>query len=351
MKAAVLLCLELTLTLVAPNETKNSDTNSKNYAKSRAEVQNVVGTCMKGFKSAIPSKFCFKQGADFGVGPHCGYGTQQDGLLCHDPCKRGYSYELWSCLERCRKYYNGVGPVCIRHIFDFYGRCSYGLKQYTLFHWKAVCKKGYYKFGALCYRDCANVGMENCGIGACALTKKDCGFTIATMIFDTLVGAIQAVAFVVSFATSSAAAGPLATLTKKFSKAALKQTFNGVKNYFMKRGKEQLKRRVVKLAKNIGNKLQKRHMNVMISTACATFADQTMDKMGASAPGFNFASYDITGISGIISSCQNIDSANAGVGCGKAVLSSISTVDPTGLTSIAAGLMHDVCDVPTYKAI
>ena len=133
-----------------------------------------------------------QKGADFGKLPYCGYNTVKRGLMCYNRCRSGYSYKALLCYKRCPSGYKDHGLSCYKSLFRWHSKESYGPKDYTNFHYKAVCRSSYYKSGALCYRDCRNIGLQNCGIGACSLTRADCGASIATMAFDVIVSSLQA---------------------------------------------------------------------------------------------------------------------------------------------------------------
>lgn len=41
-----------------------------------------------------------------------------------------------------------------------------------------------YRSGKLCYKDCNNIGMQNCDIDACAASTEICDTSISTMVLN-----------------------------------------------------------------------------------------------------------------------------------------------------------------------
>ena len=105
----------------------------------------------------------------------------------------------------------------------------------TNFDTRIPCPSRMYRAGALCYRDCAKIGMVNCGIGACARDGGACASNIVNMAVSVIEGIVQAVALVVTLGTSAAIAAGYKTMqmaAKSISKPALKAMMRGVKNWW-----------------------------------------------------------------------------------------------------------------------
>lgn len=109
---------------------------------------------------ALPPNFCWKKGGDAGRIPNdCPVGSRRIGAgICRYSCKSGYREVLGVCWKGIR---------------------SYVPKSISNFDSSIPCRANEYKGGALCYRDCTKVGLVNCGIGACSISKGGCGSAIA----------------------------------------------------------------------------------------------------------------------------------------------------------------------------
>ena len=86
--------------------------------------------------------------------------------LCYENCRDDYSFILGVCYEECDSGDTDLGLTCWGGFLHWYAKSSYIPGSKTNF--EIDCPSGQYRELALCYRDCGNIGMENCGIGACA---------------------------------------------------------------------------------------------------------------------------------------------------------------------------------------
>ena len=106
-----------------------------------------------------------------------------------------------------------------------------------------------------------------------------------------------------------------------------------------------LKKFIIAKAKAQAANAKQVYKDTVLAATCGALADQTIKKLSVLQPSFDYADYDMTGIAGMVSGCGHGDRR----GCTKASLSAISTVDPIGLTAIAASVIQEVCDVPVYN--
>jgi hypothetical protein len=347
-------------TPIITSEPNLLQTNSKFLTK----VDYVMGTemagsCVSSFLSVIPSTFCYKKGGDAGVIPTgCPDGWFRSLALCYEECKSGYSFVAGVCWEKCRSGYTDLGASCFKWNWfksKTYFKSTYIPSSMTNFDSRIPCDDGYYKSGALCYRDCNNIYLENCGIGACAANSASCAAGIIQTVVDVTMGAVQFAAFVASFGASSSAQGGFAE-----GKSALKTAFDRVKSKassalsIAKRvaNSPSLRKKFFEQSiKKFSQAMLKKGLEVAAQEAviatCTSIGNQMFDDMkDKTNPLLNAESWDITGISSAVSSCdKKLSTENDKIQCAKAVMGVISNVDPTGLVSIAAGLMNDICDV------
>jgi hypothetical protein len=319
----------------------------------------MAGTCVSSFLSVIPSTFCYKRGGDFGKIPTgCPSGYFRSLALCYEECRDNKIFVAGVCWEQCDSGFTDIGAVCLK--FDWfqtklYFKSSYIPSSLTNFDDRVPCEKGSYKWGALCYRDCNNIFLENCGIGACAANAASCAAGIIKTVIDVTMGAVQFAAFIASFGASSAAEGGFAE-----GKSALKLAFDRVKE----KGASSLSiiQRVInspalrqsffeQALKKFSEAMIKKGLSIAAHNAlvltCTSIGNMMFDDMkDKKNPLLNAETWDPTGIAFAVGACdKEIITENDRIRCAKAVMGVISKVDPTGLVSIAAGLMHDICDV------
>jgi hypothetical protein len=95
-----------------------------------------------------------KLGYDRGAGRPlvCASNQEQQGGLCYPRCAPGYYGVGPVCWQQCKAGYADHGVTCFRHIFDFYGKHTYGRGAGGPL---TACPTGMEKQGALCYPRCA----------------------------------------------------------------------------------------------------------------------------------------------------------------------------------------------------
>lgn len=334
----------------------------------------MAATCIKAFMSSIPPSFCYKKGADAGKIPtQCPPGYFRSAALCYencrsnshfvlgvcwDYCRSGYTNTGATCLENCRGGYRDMGLTCFH--WDWFNSSSYWKNTYwkhsyiphsiTNFSDRVGCSDGMYKWGALCYRDCNNIGMNNCGIGACAMSGAACAQGIISMIIDVGMGVAQFVGFVASFGASSGAQGGVAG-----AKDAIKQGMQKGKAELMKgldfvkriaNNPEIRKKFMQQMMKKALEKIKEKAIEKTIETVCEKVGEGIFDKVKMSIDiHLNLEALDPTGIASAVSSCKTTGDTNSNIACAKDIMGVVSNIDPTGLVSIAAALMQPICDV------
>lgn len=139
--------------------------NRLNLSKSLTTTKGVdlattTSKCLTALMDAIPPEFCWKKGADLGIIPTgCPNGYFRSLALCYEYCKPGYRHVLGVCWADCESGFSDIGLACFKHIFNWYFKNTYIPHSLTNFASEVPCPYGMYKFGALCYRDCNNIGL------------------------------------------------------------------------------------------------------------------------------------------------------------------------------------------------
>lgn len=311
----------------------------------------LASTCISSFLSVIPPNFCYKKGGDAGYIPtKCPDGYFRSLALCYQNCKDDYKFVAGVCWQTCPRRYKDHGLTCYKKFWKWFWKKSYIPGSLTNFSSKIPCNSNnHYKSGALCYKDCKQLGMVNCGIGACAATSGSCAATISTMAVTFIAGMVSAVAFVASFGTASAATTTgmaalkqgLATMKNvaKQSLTMLKRiaTDAVLRKALMKSAIEAAKKKAIEIGIETA-------VSTTVSTVCSTVGEGILNQI-SNKDDVNIADYDFTGIANAVSSCDNTSTDNAKVACAASILNVISLVDPTGLTSMASALMQDTCSL------
>lgn len=111
-----------------------------------------------------------------GVPMICATNQEGQGGLCYPKCQVGYSGAGPVCWQNCKAGYADHGATCFKHIFDFYGKHSYGRGAGV---GVSACAAGLERSGALCYPRCAagfSGTVASC-FQVCPASYKDDGAT------------------------------------------------------------------------------------------------------------------------------------------------------------------------------
>jgi len=334
---------------------------TKGNVKKALDQRDIAATCVQAFYENIPPSICWKKGADVGIIPTgCPPNYFRHLALCFENCRPGFSFDGGAlCIKGCPPDTTTYPLTCTHWQFPPWKIWTVGRESYfphSITNFQAPCNDGYYKGGALCYRDCGKIGMNNCGIGMCSADGPSCGAGIATMVTDFLVGLAKGVSFVLSFGTSSAAQGGIAatkaSLKKLASKAgnAIKKGFTIMKNIATNAAKRKIFKDKIK-KKSVLEKLKKYMVDQAItnsvSTICGSVGDALLDKSATKNEnsGLSIDSLDVLGIGDINQNCSNASNSNDRLACSKSILSSLDNIDPTGLCAMASAFMQPICDV------
>jgi len=332
--------------LVAKTETKTGGA---------VDAGKLAGTCMKALMDNIPPTFCYKRGADFGVIPTgCPPGYFRSLALCYEHCGNNYTHILGICYQPCPAGYINHGLTCFRNLFSWFFKHSYIPSSITNFSDRVPCPTGMYRGGALCYRNCENIGMFNCGIGACVSEPGTCGITIATMVIEVLQGLADAITTIVSLGSSIGAKSVLKSGIKKAGQAAMKAALNSVKKTLTGQFKDIILQKAKNAIKDQFKDIVKGHVTELtVKTVCKTVWDSAITK-SISTPEVSLDkladAVDIFNVKGIMTECKDTTTEAGSISCASNIMSGLAAFDPTGLLTIANAFMKPTCDVPA-KAI
>ncbi len=318
--------------------------------------------CFSALMDSMPPQFCWKKGADVGVIPTgCPDGFFRSLALCYAYCKPGWTHILGICYQDCKSGYTNHGLSCYKNIFRWYFKSSYIPESITNFSDRIPCPGDMYRGGALCYRNCATIGMFNCGIGACVSEESQCGPAILQMTLGVLDGLATGISTVVSLGATAAARTAAKTglkaavkgLAKGVAKAAssaVKKALTGkFKATILNKAKQKIKDYVKDTVKDA---IQGKAQEAIVGAVCNGVWDATIKK-SLNAPSIEdigdkvLNTLDIFDARNMATSCSNI--TDGGLECAKSVVDGLSTFDPSGLLTIASAFMHPSCDVPVSK--
>ena len=319
------------------------------------EGQELVNTCTNALMQAIPPMWCWKKGGDFGLVPTgCPSGYFRSGALCYQNCSSGYRFIAGLCYKNCESGYKDHGLSCFVNLFKWHFKKSYLPKTLTNFSPQVPCPGDTYRAGALCYRNCNLIGMENCGIGACASDKSTCVTTIINMVKDVLQGIIDFVSFCVSVGTSSgvvAARNAVKTGMNKAGSTVIKAAFTSIKKIFVSKFKSVIKSKAKQIAKNLFKALTGANKGANSDEVCTAVFNSIETKIASSSKIPSVSSLvdavDVFDIRGTVKSC----SSKKAVECAQGVLNTLKTFDPTGLLTIATTFVKPTCDVPKTASL
>jgi len=317
---------------------------------------------MKAVVDSTPPEFCYKRGLDLGTPPvNCPRGYKRNGAVCQELCMDDYRLVIGICWQDCPEDSSDWGIWCNQGFFRGFFKHSYIPHTLTNYDSKVLCPKGKYKWNIpfpLCYNNCENIGMYNCGPGACAQSETLCVTSIITMIADVAMGIVDFVSFVVSLGTTSGATA-MKNSVNKIGKNKMKDVLKSVKNIYKAFG------RVIKQkAKNLlsgqtftewfactakGNAealIQRNLAYAVCDTVFDTVITQSKEFSMPNTLDQLVSSLDVLGVKNIVTSCTDTSDQKGQETCAFSVISSLSNFDPTGIVTVASALMKPTCEVP-----
>lgn len=212
-----------------------------------------------------------------------------------------------------------------------------------------------YKFAGLCYRDCAQKKLANCGTAACSLTKESCYEGILKITVEFLAGAAKFVNFMLEATNGTNLAQAQNQLQERISHVSQKFLNNAFLRVRQWIGDSRTKQFLVDLMVNfttkfISAKFPKFLNNSMIARVCGKVRDEAADQISkVDTPDLKFKEISINDVTDTILECANVDVFNGNpndeIACVRKALTTVSGADVTGLSTIAAAFMNPVCDI------
>jgi len=330
----------------------NYDIKTLDGVKNAKHSARMTAACLSGVLSALPPSFCQKNSGDAGTVPtKCIDGWTRFGALCYKNCKDGYKLVWGVCWETCKKHYKELGIGCYKAPFSFYFKKSYVTSTATNFENEATCQAGMYKNGALCYRDCNNIGMSNCGLGFCSADETACSLGITQMVFDITYGVAKLCAFALSFGASSAGTTAVDKLKSSMTtsmKSRLKTIFKSIKKSLIRTFYQRSAKRNAAI---LISKINKGGViSATLGSVCYEVTKGIVDLADSKTePGFDYSLLDPIGLTSAITNCESIKSKNDSLSCAASILNTMNLIDPTGVLTIASAVLQPQCEVPDHE--
>jgi hypothetical protein len=196
--------------------------------------------------------------------------------------------------------------------------------------------------------------LLDCGFDACSSDSYACQSTITNMASE--VG--MSIASIAALIATGGAAAPLQSagkaMTNRMSAVAIRLLQRSTVNGLRRSGKQMFKKASTKQGMNA---FTKKHIvdaakagwtENMVKGMCNKIASSFYDKLNPNPAPFNVDWLDPTGIATAVTSCKDgALSDPEDTACKAAILSAMSTFDPTGLMGVAAAFMHEDCKRPS----
>lgn len=340
-------------------------------------------------------EFCWKKSGFGDLASVCppGY-TRYHKLFCIKDCELNWSAIFGMCWQDCENGYSDHGLTCFKNIFTWYTKNARLTDIITAFSSRVECARGQYRFGIFCYDDCNYHGMVNCGL-ACAKTPELCRTQIIKMVADVASAMAQTTALILSAGSSASLVAAKMTFKKMISQVATKNilintlkraaekfklTFfrnkakitEFIKNITIKEAKRVWGPQIIKFGKYLASKYD---MNRFLDELVQPFVEASIQSLSTGDNEFtNEAVFeklttfvDFVSIKGLLTNCNLIEEEDknkkdkdkdkkeneeekkkkkySNLQCAKAMLTTISTFDPTGIITAFTNFMHDTCNI------
>ena len=265
--------------------------------------------------------------------PYFCWNNGADAGIIPTNCPSGYFRFLALCYKQCQStQFLSVLLAC---------------PSLTNFDDRVTCNSGYYKIGALCYRDCGKVGMKNCGIGACSNTDWAC----AEILTKYTINAFSAIANTVSLALAfdSAYQSYLSTLQsdiKVVSVQALDESYSSFSSYmerdFGGSGSSNTLTVLDSITNNVLSSLTFTAAYQTVLATCAMTAINLNEQTQKFTTVSDYIQDNVFNFNGFSDTKGDCSSGNTLV-CANDILKYISLVDPTGFIALANTFLLPTC--------
>ena len=317
------------------------------------EGKELFGVCANAIMNSLPPLWCWKKDGDAGTIPtDCPEGWFRSLALCYKNCDDDYKFIAGVCYKNCEEGYRDDGLTCYKDILHWYFKKSYIPESITNFDERVPCPGDMYKSGALCYRNCNILGLDNCGIGACSVDSETCKDTIIVIIKELFEGLGELFEFISSIGLKALIENDKNNIQKGMDKLGnnnMKLTYKMV-NKIITLGKEYFESQSYKRAQYlIDNDIILQELGLKAEDACKDVMNIFEEYISKTAelPEQNqiIDSFDIFNLTNIPTGC---DAGNL-YDCMIGILNELKEKDPSGLLTIGMAFMKPICDVPEKK--
>eukprot|EP01063_Lacrimia_lanifica_P018493 TRINITY_DN25398_c0_g1_i1.p1 TRINITY_DN25398_c0_g1~~TRINITY_DN25398_c0_g1_i1.p1 ORF type:complete len:282 (+),score=118.70 TRINITY_DN25398_c0_g1_i1:977-1822(+) len=281
--------------------------------------------------------------------------------MCYRDCDRKSGYPeksvLGVCYKKCKSKYKDHGASCYKNLFNWYFKSSFVTSQEDFFSNKARCPSSHgYHVGALCYKDCRDIGMRNCGFGACSLSSNACVGELLSMTFEAIEGVYNGGSFLGGMASKTAAGffargNAIVSRVPSSSMAGVRNAFLLLKDHLIE---DDIRKLMYDAAvSKINSKMDSSKRALLSDDDVAAIAARAvdhylfeLDKAQSWTNGnYGTAAFHATGLAKIQKNCADPKTGNDWVHCLQAGSAFLRNFDPTGITGVAAAFLKPTCKV------
>lgn len=318
------------------------------------------GTCFDALSETFPPNFCWKKDTDrTEIDPTvCPKGLQYKnnfgtGKGCAEPCtimfpeESVYGLSEPNCCQKSENdYYAEDSDLKCDNLNFFkthFGKC-FKREFYNFDSPLSQCPAGFYKDLWKCRPDCKAIGMENCGVAACARDTGACVGGVFEMIGETFVNLF-------TLGTASSIKNYIASQVKKYSKDKLKDVLENNINLIRN---VPLFSKLTAIAKSkITKKKKQNYFKNILKYETPDFPENSCQKIyndmsqmsyNSNSATINLDSIvnalDVFNVQGIIDSCSDTSEYNDRIACARNVVQQV----PIGVVSLAAVFLKQTCE-------
>lgn len=335
------------LSLVLSMKIQNLDSSSSSVSIDVAKYSNI---CLRALMTSLNPNICVKDYSDAKGNPEvkvCPKGSTEEKGLCFLACAAGYKLQRGLCVEDCGSTSADKGDFCLINGI-LIPKKSY-FAEVVQYESTTVCKDGYFKLNGLCYRDCKELGMFNCGTEICTHKPESCTTELKQIIPKVSQKLQKDLELIANCKTKK---NDLAEIKEKIKSELSNFTLDYLKKAFKDAysdltGTEKQKffdAAVIKLKKTCESSLNPFSKLGFLTSFCSTVYDYLLCQTDPDAERSKSAlvdSLDVMYLNEKTAKCR--ETCNGGVTCADNVFSDLKGADAAGILALGGGLFYDTC--------
>lgn len=343
-----LIILTTLLSLILSKKLQKTLGSTSTVAIDVAKYSNI---CLRALMTSLNPNICVKSDEDAKGYPEikiCPKGSTEEKGLCFAPCAVGYKLQRAHCVEQCITAESDKGQFCLV-MSKLIPKKSY-FADIVPYESATVCKDNYFKLNGLCYRDCKELGMFNCGTEICTDKAESCTAELKDIVKKVSEQLHKALELIANCKTEKAdiaaikekIKSELSSVTLDYLKKALKDAYAEATGS----DKEKLfDAAVAKLKISCESSLNPFSKLSFLSSFCSTVYDYLLCQTNPEDAGVTKStlvdSLDVMYLSEKTAKCK--ETCNGAVSCAENIFSKLKTNDATGILALGGGLFFETC--------